>query len=178
MHFLVGRVEALVADCFTATVERRDDQGAPRAVTNPDAGHVMCRFANGARGSVQFSRIASGRKFCQSYTIYGTKGALHYDYDEMNRLHLYSGSDPAGRQGFRAIDVGPDRPSYAAFLPLPNLTLGYNETKIIEAAEVIRSIATNTPAWPSFDDGLHITEMVEACMTSSRDRAWISLPGG
>ena len=106
---------------------------------------MMCRFENGASGIVDFSRVATGRKFRQAYEIYGTKGSLVYDYDEMNRLRFYTNADPVGRRGFRAIDVGPEHPTYRAFLPLPNFSLGYNETKIIEAAEVIRSITTGRP---------------------------------
>lgn len=185
MDFLVGPVESLIADCFIATARRPEaaghvagspvDAGAHREVTNPDAAHVMCRFKNGARGLVSFSRIATGRKFCQSYEIYGTKGSLAYSYDEVNRLRLYSGADPVGRQGFREIDVGPERANYAAFLPLPNFALGYNETKIIEAAEVVRSIVTGDAKWPTFEAGHAICQIVEACMTSSRDRCWVDV---
>ena len=145
-------------------------------VTNPDATQLICTFENGANGIVDFSRVATGRKFQQGYEIYGTRGSLVYNYDEMNRIRFYSNDDPAGRRGFRAIDVGPDHPNYAAFLPLPNLTLGYNETKIIEAAETVRSIVTSTPMWPTFDNGHHITQIVDACMDSARLRAWVDIP--
>ena len=81
-----------------------------------------------------------------------------------------------GRRGFRAIDVGPEHPTFAAFLPLPNLSLGYNETKIIEAAEMVRSVISGEPMWPTFETGHHITQIVDACMESSRLRAWIDIP--
>lgn len=185
MHFLVGRVQSLVADNLIVTARRPMVEGsAPGAgggdltgaeVTNPDATHLMCRFENGASGIVDFSRVATGRNFRQGYEIYGTKGSLIYDYDEVNRLRFYSGADPVGRRGFRAIDVGPEHPTYRAFLPLPNFALGYNETKIIEAAEVIRSVTSGTPMWPTFDDGHHICQIVDACMESSRRRAWVDI---
>jgi len=126
-------------------------------------------------GLVDFSRVATGRKFIQTYEIYGTKGSLAYTYDEINRLRFYSNDDPVGRQGFRHIDVGPDRANYAAFLPLPNFGLGYNETKYIEAAEVIESVTTNTPAWPTFETGHHIAQIVDACFASSELGQWVDV---
>lgn len=189
MEFLVGRVKSLVADNLIVTPRRPVLAGAALGagaealtgkeawaeVTNPDATHVMCRFENGAAGIVDFSRVATGRKFHQAYEVYGTKGSITYDYDEVNRLRFYTNEDRAGRRGFRAIDVGPEHPTYRAFLPLPNFALGYNETKIIEAAEVIRSITQNRPMWPTFETGHHICQIVDACMDSARSRGWIDL---
>lgn len=188
MEFLVGRVQSLIADNLIVTPRRPVVEGSTLGaggaltgaedwaqVTNPDATHLLCRFENGAAGIVDFSRVATGRKFRQGYEVYGTKGSLVYDYDEVNRLRFYTNDDPVGRRGFRAIDVGPEHPTYRAFLPLPNFALGYNETKIIEAWEVVRSITSGQPMWPTFDTGHHICQMVDACMESSHRRAWVDI---
>ncbi|MGH1415423.1 MAG: Gfo/Idh/MocA family protein [Pelagimonas sp.] len=188
MEFLVGRVSELIAENFIVTQQRPKVDGLGYGdaasgsevkewgqVSNPDATHLMCRFENGARGIVDFSRTATGRKFQQCYEIYGTKGALVYDYDQVNRLRFYSSADATGQQGFRDMDVGPEHPTFAAFLPLPNFALGYNEMKLIEVAEVIKSIATGQEMWPTFESGHHIAQMVDACMLSSDKRAWVTL---
>lgn len=191
MEFLVGRVASLVAENMIVTPRRPVVEGSALGqggagltgqevwadVTNPDATHVMCRFESGAQGLVDFSRVATGRKFRQAYEIYGTKGSLVYDYDEVNRLRFYTNADPVGRRGYRAIDVGPEHPTYRAFLPLPNFGLGYNEMKIIEAAEVVRSVVTGVPMWPTFETGHHICQIVDAVMESARRRAWVDVGG-
>jgi len=185
---LVGKVTSLVADCQILTAQRPrvsgfnygatvtatgDEEMAD--VTNTDAANILCHFENGAMGLIDFSRVATGRKFIQTYEIYGTKGSLAYNYDEINRLRFYSANDPVGRQGFRLIDVGPENPNYAAFLPIPNFALGYNETKRIEAAEVIESIVTGKPMWPTFEDGHRIIQIVDACFESSNGRRWVDI---
>ncbi len=187
MEFLVGRVQSLIAENMVITPKRPVVAGAGfgagagaaasdwAEVTNPDATHMLCRFENGASGIVDFSRVATGRKFRQGYEVYGTKGSIVYDYDETSRLRLYRNDDPEGRRGFRAVDAGPDHPSYRAFLPLANLGLGYNETKIIEAAEVVRSVVTGVPMWPTFETGHHICQIVDAVMESARRRAWVDI---
>lgn len=176
MEFLVGRVSSLIADNLIVT-PRRPTSGGWAEVSNPDATQMLCRFESGAAGIVDFSRVATGRKFRQAYEIYGTKGSIVFDYDQVNRLHFYSGADREGRRGYRAIDVGPEHPTYRAFLPLANFALGYNETKIIEAYEVARSITTGQSVWPDFETGHHICQIVDACMTSSAERRWIDIPG-
>lgn len=188
MEFLVGRVSSLIADNFIVTPKRPVVQGLAYGaqpeltgheewsdVTNPDGTTILCRFANGARGIVDFSRIATGRKFVQSYEVYGTKGSILYSYDEVNRLRFYSNDDKIGRRGFREIDVGPENETFRAFLPLPNFALGYNESKIIEVAEVVRSIVANRPMWPTFETGHHICQIVDACMDSSRWNRWVDI---
>lgn len=189
MERLVGRVSSLIAENFITTAKRPVLEGSALGmggngqtpnrfadVTNPDGTHVMCRFENGAHGIVDFSRVATGRKFMQTYEIYGTRGSLAFSYDEINRLRFYSNADANGRRGFREIDVGPENPTYKAFLPLPNFALGYNETKIIEAAQMVRSIIRNEPMWPTFDTGHHICQIVDACMESSRLKQWVDIP--
>lgn len=188
MEFLVGRVSDLIADSYITTPRRPiqanlglgqtaaltgQEQWAD--VTNPDGTNILCKFAHGARGVIDFSRVATGRKFMQTYEVYGTKGSLAYNYDEVNRLRFYTNADATGRKGFREIDVGPEHDTYRAFLPLPNFALGYNETKIIEAAEVIRSITTGGPMWPTFETGHHICQIVDACMDSARLGRWVSI---
>lgn len=188
MEFLVGRVSALVADAFITTPKRPVVEGLAYGeqvrltggetyaeITNPDATNILCQFENGARGIVDFSRVATGRKFMQTYEVYGTRGSLAYSYDEINRLRFYSSDDRTGRAGFREIDVGPENATFRAFLPLPNFGLGYNETKIIEAAEVIRSIVKGEAMWPTFDTGHHICQIVDACMESSRLKCWVEI---
>lgn len=189
MEFLVGRVTSLIADNLILTPKRPVVEGLGYGekmaltgdekwaeITNPDATNLLCRFENGAAGIVDFSRVATGRKFMQTYEIYGTKGSIVYNYDEVNRLRFYSGDDKTGRAGFREIDVGPENATFRSFLPLPNFALGYNESKIIEASEVVRAITTKTPMWPTFENGHHICQIVDACMESSRARRWVDIP--
>ncbi len=188
MEFLVGNVTSLIADNYITAPKRPvvdglafgevpelkgDEEWAD--ITNPDGSNVLCRFANGARGIVDFSRVATGRKFMQGYEIYGTKGSLVYNYDEINRIRFYSNNDGVGRRGFREIDVGPEHETFQKFSPLPNFAVGYNESKIIEAAEVIKSITENQPMWPTFENGHHICQIIDACMESSRLNAWVDI---
>jgi predicted dehydrogenase len=188
MDYLVGEVDEITAHCPVIFSERPEVKGAAYGgftagertgkmlpVGNPDLGMLLCRFKGGAVGVVDFSRIATGKRFMQRYEVFGTKGAITYDYDEICRLNVYRGDDPAGQQGFRAIDIGPEAPEYGAFLPLANFGLGYNEIKMVEAKEVIQSIATGASVWPTFSDAARIVAVVDACIESHQSRRWVKI---
>ena len=188
LNLLMGPVTSLVADVATTTKFRPVVEGfnygkkvdkrlnnQMREVTNSDLVTLLCNFEGGGRGVIDVSRVASGRRFRQTYEIYGTKGGIAFDYDEVNRLRVYSSDDSPEVQGYRAIDVGPDRPNFAAFLPVANFGLGYNEFKAIEVCDVVRSVATGKVNWPSFRDGHEIMKMVDACFKSSKQRSWVDV---
>ena len=185
IDYLIGEIIELTASCPVIHNARpiikeakygnlsvAADDAEMRDVTNPDAGFVIMRAKSGAIGTASFSRIATGRRFVQRYEIYGTKGAIAYDYDQLTRLQLYKSSDPPAQQGFRAIDIGPADPDYARFLPLPNFGLGFNEIKATEISQVIRSIVEKKPAWPTFDDATRLVSIVGACLASSASKRW------
>jgi predicted dehydrogenase len=188
LDYLVGEVDELTAHCPIVFPERPEVSGAiyggtisahenakMRAVTNPDLGIVMCRFKNGAVGTIDFSRIASGKKFEQRYDVFGTKGAISYDYDQITRLKVYRSSADGSPAGYQSIDVGPEMPEYAAYLPLANFGLGYNEIKTYEVREVVESIASGQSKWPTFQDGKRIVAVTEACMKSHKSNGWVKV---
>lgn len=188
LNMLLGPVTSLVADVATTTKFRPVVEGfnygkgtdrrlhnEQREVTNSDLVTLLCNFEGGGRGVIDVSRVASGRRFRQAYEIYGTKGGIAFDYDEVNRLRVYSSEDPAEAQGYRSIDVGPERANYAAFLPVANFGLGYNEFKAIEVCDVVRSVVRGNASWPSFRDGHQIMKVVDACFRSSKERGWVEV---
>ena len=190
VDYLVGDVRSLTADAGAVTAERPYQEGfgygvntarqkdAPmRAVTNADYVNLLCRLKGGGRGVIDVSRIATGRRFLQTYDIYGTRGGLSFNYDELNRIRFYSSSDPTDRQGWREIDVGPEQENYAAFHPVANFGVGYNEFKAIEVSEVVAAVTTGQPAWPTFRDGVRIMRIVDACLRSAAEGRWITLEG-
>jgi predicted dehydrogenase len=188
IHMLIGSIDSLVADVAITTKSRpviegfgygvqakRSKNAQMREVTNPDLVTLLCNFRCGGRGVIDVSRVASGRRFLQTYEVYGTKGGIAFNFDEVNRLQVFQAKDESGRQGYRAIDVGAERRNYAAFLPVANFALGYNEFKAIEVCEVVNSVATGRASWPTFEHGHEIMKIVEACFRSSERRAWVDV---
>ena len=187
-QYLIGDIDSLVADLeivtksrpilndFNYGKQRKVAKDAPRrAVTTDDIVTLLCRFAGGGMGTIDVSRVATGQKHAQNYELYGTKGALRFNYDNVNRIHVYRVGDAPAEQGFKAIDASPEHARYGAFYPVANFSLGYNEFKAIEIRELIEAVAAGRPAWPSFRDGWKIMRIVDACVESAKTRRWVNV---
>ncbi len=146
-----------------------------REVENEDQVQALLRFANGAGGTIESSRIASGRKLWLTYEVTGTRGAISFTQERMNEVELYRADDPSAEQGFRTILIGPDHPPYGDFHPIAGIGLGYNDQKIIEAWELIEGIAADRPLQPDFRAGLETCRVIDAVLLSAAERRWVSV---
>jgi predicted dehydrogenase len=99
--------------------------------------------------------------------VHGTEGMIRFDQERMNELQLYQNRGAKAEQGFKTILTGPQHPPYGAFVPAPGHQLGFNDMKIIEASRLLRAIAADEPAYPSFADALQFEKVIHAAVRSS-----------
>ena len=176
---LAGPIESLIADTQIVHETRPLPDGSGRAaVENEDIANAVVRFASGAQGSLSASRLAWGRKNCLAWEVYGTEGMITFCQERMNELRLYENRGPNAEQGFRTILTGPDHPPFDRFCPAAGHQLGFLDLKTIELSDLLRAIATDTPAHPSFDDALAYEVVIHAIAESGRSGQRISLAAG
>jgi predicted dehydrogenase len=171
---LVGPIERLVADVQTTHTTRPGANGN-EPVGNDDQANLLCRFENGAMGSISVSRIATGRKMGYAYDITGTAGALRFDQEDQNSLWLYTRDGRRGRDGFVRILTGPEHPDYKAFCLGAGHGTGYGDQIIIEARDFLRAIETGESIFPTFQDGLEVSRVVAAAFRSNEERRWVNV---
>jgi len=173
---LVGPLESLVGDVDTVHVERPSPDGnGSRAITNDDQAHWLCRYASGVMGHVHVSRVQTGRKMGYAYEITGTKGAIRFDQEDQNALHLYTADGPEATRGFRKILTGPAHPDYEAFCLGPGHGTGYQDQLIIEARDFLAAIEAGASRWPSVRDALYTNEVIEAVHRSKETGRWTTI---
>lgn len=167
---LMGPIARVNAVCETTIKTRPGGE-----VTNDDHAQIMCRFENGVMGHIYSSRVATGRKMGYVYEIFGTKGAIRFDQEDQNALWLYQAEGPEAHRGFRKILMGPEHPDYKPFCLGPGHGTGYQDQIIIEAKDFLTAIETGNPVWPTFRDGLAVSEVVEAVFDSSQSGQWVEV---
>jgi predicted dehydrogenase len=167
---LIGPITSLVAEIETVHNQRPGGN-----VDNDDHAQMMCRFENGAMGSMYFSRVATGRKMGYAYEISGTRGAIRFDQEDQNTLWLYTMDGPEAQRGFRKILTGPAHPDYQAFCQGPGHGTGYQDQIIIEARDFLQAIETQKNIWPTFKDGMLVNQIVAAAWDSSESRQWLDI---
>ncbi|HKW17231.1 MAG TPA: Gfo/Idh/MocA family oxidoreductase [Terriglobales bacterium] len=164
--YLNGDVEELFATKHTFMPGRDVD----------DAVLLMARFANGSLGTFEASRFGVGRRNGLGFEVYGSKGNLAFDLEEMNRLRFFDATDPAKLQAQRDILVtGPDHP-YSSNFWKPGHLVGYEHTFIATLGDFLQCLAKKEPFHPNFEDGARIQGLLQAVEVSASSKEWIKIP--
>jgi predicted dehydrogenase len=184
-RFLVGEITEVVGMQKTFITERPAEgssaglsasagQGAER-VTVDDASLFLAKFANGAVGTFEATRMAPGRKNYNCIEVNGSRGSLVWCFEHLNYLDFYSLDDPGARQGFRRIMATEgDHPYVAAWWP-PGHMLGYEHGFAHAAYDLVQSIAHERPCVPDFRDGAQCVAVLEAVSQSVANHGWVNV---
>ena len=135
--------------------------------TVDDAAFMVAEFENGALGSFEASRFASGRKNFNYFEIYGSKGSLAFNLERMNELMFLDLENPSDEQGFRTILVtNSTHPYVGAWWP-PGHIIGYEHEFTHAVVDFLKAMAGGTPITPNFCDGMKIMQVLEAGILSA-----------
>jgi predicted dehydrogenase len=138
-----------------------------------DAVQVMARFGNGSLGSFEASRFGVGRRNGNGFEIYGSKGSIGFDLEDMNRLRFFDATEPPAIQGERNLLVtGPDHP-YASVFWKPGHIIGYEHTFIATLGDFLQGLAKDEEFHPSFEDALSVQKLLERVEESAGSGQWI-----
>jgi predicted dehydrogenase len=147
-------------------------EGPMGDVTNEDYAGALVQFDNGAHGTLEACRIISGMKSPMAFEVNGTRGALSWDFERMNELHLYLPDESSTHDGYVRIVGGPEHPFHARFNPGPGIGLGYEELKIIEAHQFLKSILDGQQAAPGFAEASAVAQVQSAIQHSWDTGHW------
>ena len=146
----------------------------PRAtVTNEDYVGALVRFRGGAQGTLEACRVITGSHCDLAFEVHGTTGALAWTFERMNELRFFRRNDarPAD-EGWTTELSGPAHPRHAAFNPGWGVGLGFDDLKVVEAAEFLTAIATGRPSAPSFEDAAAVARVQQAIAASWDSNGW------
>jgi len=185
-RFLLGDISSLVADTAIFVPERARPTGATTAharasggqlgaVENDDYACALVRFASGARGVLEASRIAVGEQNAYGFEIHGTRGAVFWDFRRLGELGRSTGTAYQD-QPVSTVFVGPGAGEYAAFQPGSASAMGYDDLKVIEAYRFVRSIAEKRPYGATLDDAVRSARALDAMVDSAASGRWVELP--
>jgi predicted dehydrogenase len=183
VRFLLGEYEGVHALTETFIKERPlpGKHGKTMAVEVDDLTLMMARMANGAVGTVEASRLATGTNDELRLEIHGQEGAMRFNLMDPNWLYVYDAREPSatigGVRGFKAIETVQRYPPPAA-LPGPKFSIGWMRYHIANQYDFIASLVEGRPASPDFVDGMKVQEVMEAGYISAREKRWVSLPLG
>ena len=167
--YLVGDISSV--SCLAKNfIKERPLDGDPSQsgeVTVEDAALMMVEFENGAVGSFESTRFATGRRNHHTFEIYGSRGALAWDLEDMNRLQFLSLQDEDHARGFRDILATERMHEYAKNWWPPGHIIGYEHTFVHAVADFLEAVATGGSVSPNFADGIDVLRVLEAGLESA-----------
>ncbi len=180
---LVGPVDSVVATTAMLVPDRplptgggthydRGEPGDPTGrVTNEDYVGVLARFSTGARATFESCRTFHGPESQNTFTVYGTRGAISWNLETMNQLQVYVAGHPALR-GWTTMNGGDRFPYHGSFVPGDANGIGFEDIIAIEDHEFCTALATGRPFDPGFPAAVRYVSVQDAILRSIESGRW------
>ncbi len=186
VRYVVGEIASLVADTAVFVPQRarpssataghaRATGGELGPVENEDSVSALMRLADGGRVVLEASRVAVGEQNSYGFEVHGTRGALWWDFRRMGELCTSLG-DAYQDQPVTTTFVGPGAGEYALFQPGSAIAMGYDDLKVIEALELLRSVKDGRPRGARLEDAVRCAVVLQAMSDSAEQRRWVDIP--
>jgi predicted dehydrogenase len=170
---LAGNITRLSGHLRTFTDERPIEDGdETRAVTVDDAYSAQLKFENGAMGTLEASRNATGHKNDHTIEIHGSEGSLNFSLERLNELEVLRTDENRGYETILVTDA--DDPYVDHWWP-PGHVIGWEHTFVHENAEFLSAVAGDGEFAPSFEDGLAAQRVLAAIEDSDERGEWVAL---
>jgi predicted dehydrogenase len=177
-RFLVGEITEVTAALETFIKERPlpDNPKKKGKVTVDDASAAVVRFKNGALGTIEASRFATGRKNYNRFEINGSKGSVAFNLERLNELDVYLSADDGAVQGFHNVMVteGQHHPYVGHWWP-PGHIIGYEHTFVHTVYDLLEAVATNKMPTPNFEDGVQNQKVLAAMEKAAATKRWVTV---
>ncbi|MBA3286464.1 MAG: Gfo/Idh/MocA family oxidoreductase [Acidimicrobiia bacterium] len=188
-HLLVGPIASVVGTRETFIRQRpraQPGEGSHYAtgrpddpvgeVTNEDYAGALVVFANGARGAFECSRSMVGPESQMAFEIYGTKGSIAWNLEQLNELQIYLADDDGGwPRGYTTVYGGDRYPFHGHFVPGDANSIGFEDVVTIEDFAFLTSVAAGEQHEPGMEAALDYVSFQDAWLRSCDSGAWESV---
>jgi len=179
MRHLLGEFTEVLAVTETFIKERPLADGAGTGkVEVDDLALLTLRTADGAVGTLEASRFATGANDDLRLEIHGSQGAIRFSLEDPNWLDVYDVRDPGdpvgGRRGFKRIATLSHYPKPAAFPP-PKSSYGWLRGHVACLHNFLTAIARREPTHPDLADGARVQEIMDAAYESAKKGGWVEV---
>jgi predicted dehydrogenase len=182
-HYLIGPIREVLGTTETFITQRPLPTAAGShynlgsaddltdTVTNEDYVAMLCRFANGARGSFEACRTMVGPESRNRFEVFGTKGSITWNFERMNELGVYV-ADGRKHSGYTTVFGGDRFAPHGNFVPGNANGIGFEDLICIEDHEFLESVALHREHQPGFTEALAFVEVQDALLRSCESKTW------
>jgi predicted dehydrogenase len=186
-QFLVGEIsevtsametfikQRVVADSDTGAWEAKGSKKSKTydTVDVDDAAIYLARFKDAnTLATFEATRFAPGRRNYNNIEIYGSKGSVIWNLEDINYFQYFNRNDPDLLQGFRRVSACDSGHPYAAAWWPPGHTIGYEHLFAHELYEFICGLSKKKGNFPTFEDGVKCQRVLETVEKAAKSRKW------
>lgn len=179
IDYFIGPIASVNAEKRILYPERPNRKGAMVPVEAEDHAVIIARTANGALGTIEVSKIATGAEDELLFEINGDRGALRFNLMDPNYLQAYDLRDPetplGGTRGWEKIATVQRYDKPAGF-PGVKFSMGWIRAHMHCLYGFLRSVADGTQGEPSLRRGLRLRKILASVERSSETRRWEDVP--
>jgi predicted dehydrogenase len=151
------------------------ENGELGQVENDDYVAALARFATGAVGTLEASRVSVGPQCGLGFEIFGTEGSATWSFERMNEFQLCL-SRGGANAGYTTVLGNAHLGDYSRFQPGPGHSMGYDDLKIIEAKKFLVAVNGGEQRNSTISEALADAEVISATAASAQDGAWHKVP--
>jgi len=170
-RFLAGEISTVFGLQKVFNKIRPNKEGKKEAVEADESNAAIVEFESGAVGTLESSCINIGRKNQLVWEIYGTKGSMLWDLEDLNNLHVNLSDPPVkGLSGFTKINVTDFDHPFADMIWPPGHIMGWECGHVNELLHFVDAVVNDKPIEPygaTFYDGYIIQLVMDAIAQSS-----------
>ena len=171
-RFVMGEVKTVNAISKTFIKERPLPMDCTKKgkVSVDDAFESIVEFENGAIGTVEASRIATGRKNYSNFEINGEKGSIEFNMERLNELRFYSAEGDKRTIGWSEVLVTESVHPYVSHYWPSGHIIGWGDIFVNEIYHFIDSVVNDKridPIGATFEDGYKNNVILDAIIESA-----------
>jgi predicted dehydrogenase len=142
-----------------------------------DAVVMLARLQGGGVGTFEATRFAQGNKNGSKIEINGEKGAIKFEFEDMNWLEFYDAKLPGREQGWIKISATTgEHPYSGAYWPAGHI-IGYEHTFINQASDILKAVGEGNlkSMQPDFEDAFKTQAVLAAASQSAQEHRWVNV---
>ncbi len=179
-RYLLGEFEAVhhLGETFIKERPMKEAPNQMMPVKVDDVSIMMLRLKNGAVGTLESSRMATGSQDEIRFEAHGDKGGIRFNLMQPNYLEYYdatqAGGEYGGERGFKQIECVARYPQPAKW-PGPKNTIGWERFHVHSIYNFVNAIVNQQPTQPDITDGTKTQAVLEAALQSSEQGDWVEV---
>jgi predicted dehydrogenase len=180
VDYLIGPLASLLTQTRILHPRRPNASGEMVPVEADDMMLMTAKLHNGAVGTIEASKIATGAEDELRFEIHGDKGALRFNSMDPNYLEAYDLGIPdtplGGGRGWCKIACV-QRYERPGGFPGPKFSIGWIRAHLHSLYNFLEAVRDGKEAHPSLAEGLRLQRILSLAEKSALTGAWQPVPG-